>query len=327
VTLSIPAPAQDADLSVKWRLHNAGNTWFWAIDNVKISTEAPFMRASSPFGPKRAVVVGIDGVRVDSLAAANTPNIDALARSGVHSFSAIASKGQATSSGPGWSSILTGVWTEKHGVVDNSFTGARYDEWPTLLTRVKEAQPAAFTASIINWAPIHYHIDMSIDYQRTGLKDDAVAAETARVITEMAPDVTFVHLDEVDGAGHTYGYQPEAKGYLAALERADAQVGQIVEAIEERKTAHPDEAWLIVVLSDHGGTKEKGHGGLSEEEVLVPFIAAGSGIAPGEIEGQAAIVDVVPTVLSYLDMPVEAAAFDGEPRLNAASEMQAAAAR
>ena len=35
-------------------------------------------------------------------------------------------QGNDTISGPGWSSILTGVWADKHGVLDNDFKVKHY---------------------------------------------------------------------------------------------------------------------------------------------------------------------------------------------------------
>ena len=65
---------------------------------------------------KKVLILGIDGLRPDALIAANTPNVDRLLENGC--FSAEAQTGQYTVSGPGWSSLLTGVWWSKHGVTD-----------------------------------------------------------------------------------------------------------------------------------------------------------------------------------------------------------------
>jgi hypothetical protein len=43
--------------------------------------------------------------------------------------------------GPGWSSFLTGVWADKHGVNDNTFRGQNYDEYPHFFVHLKRAFP------------------------------------------------------------------------------------------------------------------------------------------------------------------------------------------
>ncbi|CAM5353026.1 hypothetical protein SALBM311S_08742 [Streptomyces alboniger] len=44
-------------------------------------------------------------------------------------------------SGPGWSSVLTGVWPDRHGVTGNDFTGADYLRYPDFLTRATTLRP------------------------------------------------------------------------------------------------------------------------------------------------------------------------------------------
>ena len=102
--------------------------------------------------PRKVLIIGVDGCRPDALKTAQTPVIDRLIKAGA--YSPKAQTGDRTSSGPGWSSMLTGVWRSKHGVRDNSFKGARYDRYPHFFKRVKQAIPKAFTASIVHWAPI-----------------------------------------------------------------------------------------------------------------------------------------------------------------------------
>ena len=84
---------------------------------------------------KKVLFIGIDGCRADALEVADTPNIDNLIQNGLYENEAICSiNGQATYSGPGWSSMIAGVWMNKHGVYDNSFNGSNYDEYPPFTT-------------------------------------------------------------------------------------------------------------------------------------------------------------------------------------------------
>lgn len=50
VVLTLPVPEKDGNMVLKWRLFNAGNNWFWAIDNVKVSDEKPLV----PIDPNEA---------------------------------------------------------------------------------------------------------------------------------------------------------------------------------------------------------------------------------------------------------------------------------
>lgn len=322
VVLELPTPAQDAEATLKWRFHNAGNNWYWAIDNIMLSDTPPAPRAPSPFGNKRALIIGIDGMRADSAQLADTPNLDALRAQGAYSWKACVSKGQHTSSGPGWSSILTGVWEEKHNVNNNEFEQPRYDEFPPVLARIKAMYPTAYVSTVVDWAPINEHILKEADFRKQGLKDAEVASVAAHHIVDDGPDLLFVHFDELDGAGHKGGYQPDNPMYVGKLAEIDRHVGQLMRAVDDRKAAHPGEEWLVVAVTDHGGTIEKSHGGMSEEEVFVPIVFSGDGIANGVLPEDAAIVDVTPTVLSYLGVKIDPAwHLDGAVRGLAAPAM------
>ena len=94
-----------------------------------------------------SLVVGVDGLGPYGIDAAATPFIDSLADG---SWGGLGYRGaitlqayaggvvgtptqQVTMSGPGWSSILTGVWNDQHGVTDNTFAGSHYAQWPSYL--------------------------------------------------------------------------------------------------------------------------------------------------------------------------------------------------
>ena len=89
---------------------------------------------------KKLLFIGIDGCRPDALTQAQTPNIDGLINGGIYINDALCSiNGQPTVSGPGWSTMITGVWFDKHGVSDNSFSGSNFDEYPPFNVLMEES--------------------------------------------------------------------------------------------------------------------------------------------------------------------------------------------
>lgn len=111
---------------------------------------------------KRVLIIGMDGTRPDALLKARTPAFDRLIREGAFTDQAqiLGKRYQKndTISGPGWSSILTGVWADKHGVHDNNFKGKNYELFPHFFKRLKRERPDAQTASFVSWEPIHKYI-------------------------------------------------------------------------------------------------------------------------------------------------------------------------
>ncbi len=101
--------------------------------------------------------------------------------------------------------------------------------------------------------------------------------------------------------------------YVAGIRQMDDGLAALFAKLEELGLA---ENTLVVLTSDHGEEFLE-HGGvlhgmtLHEEVVRVPLILRGPGVPVGQrLGGLASLVDVVPTVLSLLGLPVPAG-FDG----------------
>jgi predicted AlkP superfamily pyrophosphatase or phosphodiesterase len=279
-----------------------------------------FLSAISAAEPvKKALYIGIDGTRFDAIEKAATPNLDALIANGIHTPTCLILgeryQKNDTISGPGWSSILTGVWADKHGVHDNSFSGRKYDAFPHFFARLKEARPDAKTASFVTWKPIAEHITSAADMNENFEQKDHTVADYNRYDTaatdaavkhlaEANPDAVFLYIGQVDVAGHTHGFHPSVPEYVAAIERADKLVGRAAAAVKSRKT-FADEDWLVVVTSDHGG-QGKGHGGGHKTpEILNSFlIVSGPAAQRGMFDEQVYLVDAPATVLAHLGVPL-----------------------
>src|SRR5262245_8964894 len=107
---------------------------------------------SSASQKRKALIIGIDGVRSDALQLANTPNIDSLMAGGLYTWDAWHCG--ITVSGPSWSTIMTGVWWNKHGVSNNNYTGSKFNQYPYFTTRAKELLPNLRCVEVIEWPPL-----------------------------------------------------------------------------------------------------------------------------------------------------------------------------
>lgn len=235
---------------------------------------------------KKALLVGIDGCRPDALEAAATPNLDALIANGL--FAPDALNDDITISGPGWSAILCGVWSEKHLVTGNDFGTNDYENYPSLFRYMSEYNPDLSSVSVCHWSPINeYIIQDQANFTLNVSSDAEVASQAAAYLGVNDPDVVFLHFDETDYAGHGYGFAPDVPEYIAAIEGVDTYLGTVLSAIEERPE-YAAEDWLVVVTTDHGGLGQS-HGGNSPEEENVFIIASGSGVPTQVIEKDSTI--------------------------------------
>jgi predicted AlkP superfamily pyrophosphatase or phosphodiesterase len=278
---------------------------------------------------KHALVIGIDGVRVDALQQASTPHLDTLIADGTVTYDAFAGgvlgtpTEQGTWSGPGWSSILTGVWIDKHGVGFNGFLAPRFDEYPHFFARIRELEPNAYLSSFVTWGPINENILASEEADEafwpmesdSAKGDIAVTDAVVAHFGEQTPTVVFVQLDEVDHQGHVAGHAATVPEYIDALETVDAQIGEMLDAVRARPT-YDQELWLVVVTTDHGGIGTGiGHGGQSDDERTIFIIASGGAVGRGHtISAGPGHTVVPPTVMAHLGLAIDPAwGWESEP--------------
>ena len=280
-------------------------------------------------GARRKVLfLGLDGVRADALRAAKTPHLDSLIAEGGFSDRARGVEVRGDS-GPNWATLLTGLTPAQHGISANGVDPADPGRFPHLFRRVKEVRPELHTASFASWAPINASLtpDDVADLEFSSADgfevpseaadaDPVVAAAAARFLRgegpppPAEPGVVVVHLDQVDGAGHAFGYHPEQPEYLAAIERVDGLVGEILGALRSRSEVQRGrEQWLVLVTTDHGGYGRDGQGtghsisgdpARDEAVRSTWWILSGPTVAAGTDLGAPRAEDAVPTMLRHL---------------------------
>jgi predicted AlkP superfamily pyrophosphatase or phosphodiesterase len=283
------------------------------VPRSELRQAAPRPHAEAP--EKKVLVIGVDGVRVDVMRAMRLPNIEALVASGMLSD---AQARMPTVSGPGWSSILTGVWSDKHGVKDNTFVGKNYTAYPDFLTRLERADSAFSTFASVDWPPLGSAlgggplISDSVDVKflfngdRLGYPeaDARAVAAASYYLAREDPDAAFVYIGNTDEIAHQVG--PLTPQFRAALEEADRHVGRLVSAIRSRPT-YAREDWLILMSTDHGHKDAGGHGGPSAVEMTSFFLASGPSVGSGRPAVRPDIVDVAVTALTHLGVAIDPA--------------------
>ncbi|WP_432149642.1 HAD-IA family hydrolase [Streptomyces sp. bgisy029] len=242
---------------------------------------------------RRVLVVGIDGVRLDTLARVPTPHLDTVADSGFLAPVTVA-ESTPTMSGPCWATVVTGVRVTKHAVWSNDFSGHRLGVFPDFATRLAR-QDGRRTYVAAAWEPLVTVADGGPMFRRpTRLTHHAPAADTPQawedadeatvrdavaVLTHEDPKASFVYLGAPDETAHHLGC---GTAYEESIASADRRLGRLLTALRERRT-YEDEAWTVLVVTDHGHRDEGGHGGTSEAERTAWLACAGPDITAGAV--------------------------------------------
>jgi hypothetical protein len=268
-----------------------------------------------------SLVIGVDGMGAYGFEAANTPNMHSIedgswasGYEGASSMFAFAGgtvgtpTEQPTVSGPGWSTIQTGVWKNNHGVIDNAdtFTNGNFIAFPSYLKLVEtQFTSNVQTSGIVAWNAINTNIfaTSGIDSRTpTSGSDAAVATAAVSQLSNLSTRVRgamFAYFGDVDHAGHSFGaYSPE---YSAATAGVDNRVGQLLTAIRSRSN-FANENWQIVLATDHGHRPAGGHGGQTGLERNIPLLVSSKSVAAGPISTTGVApsqIDVATTVLDH----------------------------
>ena len=134
-----------------------------------------------------------------------------------------------------------------------------------------------------------------------------LAPAAAAFIRTQKPDLFFLHLDYIDGAGHGDGYRSDK--YFEVITETDARLGEVLAAIHDIG-AYDDS--LIVISSDHGGCEVEYEGkiyqshGVDEPDCMNIFWGCrGPGVACGvELNGDVSIMHTAPVVAHALGLDV-----------------------
>lgn len=261
---------------------------------------------------KHVLVIGVDGLLWSRVAAANAPTLKRLAAEGTLGQSLLyASPMAATSSGPGWSTLLTGTWPDQHGVKDNGFGGSQIAQHPDFLTRVERVRPAADTWAGVDWKAIDDYIltdEVDTKFVRDGdatgyaANDLAISNEAAAHLRTGQADATFAYFGQQDIVGHNSGAASQA--YLKEIAVVDGYVSKLLAAIDARPN-RDNEDWLVLMGTDHGHTDAGGHGGNTLQERSTFVLAWGDGV-PAATNNTSRLPDLAASALGHLGLPAQA---------------------
>ena len=268
---------------------------------------------------KHVILIGIDGWASKNIEQSNIPVIKDMMRNG--SFTLGKRSVLPSASAINWASMFMGVGTESHGYTTwgsktpeiPSSVVNNHGIFPTVFSILKEQRPESKTAAIFDWDGIRYVIDtLAVDdvmafegggYGKINGQECGEPADYSRkaedYIRQNKPIFFFIYFGGLDETAHKKGwYTPDYYEFESILDQC---ISNIVQAVKDAGIFNDT---VFVLTSDHGGINN-GHGGITLEEMLSPFVIYGKGIKKNnEITDAMMQYDVAATVAYILGLKV-----------------------
>ncbi|XP_057316349.1 bis(5'-adenosyl)-triphosphatase enpp4-like [Hydractinia symbiolongicarpus] len=215
----------------------------------------------------RVFLLSLDGFIADFYKhSQNMPNLERLARQGVRATRLIPSFPPDTF--PSMTSLITGLYTESHGIIANKFYHVQYDEkfsyvddpasWerngkfytqePVWLTNQKQGGSSAvyYWPGYCAYSEKPTYLNHPIS-ARSSLEKGRRSIDEINMLLDNDPDLNLVALwvDSPDWAGHRYGRH--SKEYAKELERVDKEIiGYLMDKLKDKPDIN------LILVSDHG---------------------------------------------------------------------------
>ncbi len=290
------------------------------------------------------ILISIDTLRADRLGSYGydrdtSPRIDAFARKGALFENAVAESGWTL---PSHVTMLSGLYPSTHGVVHPALKPNPQTALLAELLRGAGYRTIGLTEG--GYVGAEYGFDRgfeAFDDADDGLK--AILPRALRRIRDLGDGDRYflfvqtydVHCPYAPAKGYAGRFQSEGAEFIEtrgrcgnpdfnemslsdgqvrflsdryddSIREADGTLGEFLEQLETRGALANT---AVVITSDHG-EEFKEHGQIGHERTLyrevlsIPLIIVAPGIAPTRIAHQTGLVDLAPTVLTLLGIPV-----------------------
>ncbi|MEG0601501.1 MAG: alkaline phosphatase [Mucinivorans sp.] len=260
-------------------------------------------------GVQNVVLIGADGFGAFMLRdhADKLPNLSAMMEQGSSSLEMRSVL--PSSSAVNWASILMGAGPELHGYTT---WGSKTPDLPSRVTTDRGTFPCVMNLTrtkypkseigvFYGWDGIGYLFDtVAVNVNRFSPNDEQTCLMACDYLAAKKPKLAFFYLAEPDHTGHSIGWgTPE---YIAMCQKIDSYVGRIVEGVRQAGMAKNT---IIIFIADHGGLK-RDHGGKTMQEMQVPYIVVGPGVAVGHTITESLMVYDNAAIIAHilgLDVP------------------------
>lgn len=188
------------------------------------------------------IVDGVEGDILKGMTSDQVPVITEMNKNAIYSYNSLVdyNDGEVTNA-LGWTTLMTGVNSAKHGVKEvGDFASSNLEAYPTFISRIKALKPELHSAVYASSADFVSNLANEADSKASFSTDE----ETKNaVLTELGSDQADIVVAQFNGEGITHE---------DAIIQFDSYLGELKAGLESRKSYH-EENWVVIVTSSKGG--------------------------------------------------------------------------
>ncbi|NXU63715.1 ENPP3 phosphodiesterase, partial [Horornis vulcanius] len=212
------------------------------VEEPCVSIETPQCPAGFTLPP--LILFSMDGFRSEYLETWSSllPNIEKLKKCGTYSKYMRAV--YPTKTFPNHYTIVTGLYPESHGIIDNNMYDVNLDAHFSLSGEEK------FKPEWWKGQPVGLFV-ITVFMSRVVCSDVPIGGTYPTLYTIYnGPDIYTLYIEEPDSSGHSSG--PVSAGVIKALQKADQALGMLMDGLKQRNL---HKCVNLIVLADHGMEK------------------------------------------------------------------------
>lgn len=253
----------------------------------------------------RVVLVVMDGLRTEAVQRLPLPAMKQLMGNGAWTLSARTVTPSVTAAA--MTSLLTGVPPERHGIGGEGFgiprDIARLHLLPRQLSRAHRSTSLHFARIPLRyrWLAARLGHLAGVDSVRSqGDSSREIVAHARNDLVSRKSDFVFMHWPEADRAGHVHGWGSAA--YDRAAQAMDDSLAGLVEILG----VGTDPGTLLILCADHGGggVDPLDHESDHLDDISIPIVLAGAGVAATHLGSEVTLLDLPPTILWTLGVDI-----------------------
>lgn len=200
----------------------------------------------------KVLFIIIDGVAGETVRTLAPTNILKLTKNSIYSYNGIVdAEGNRMTEAASWANLLTGVSSNLHQVTSEDFNGNQLDQYPSIVTLMKDTNPELKTALYASSTLFVDYFGNDFNEVTVNNDNDIVATSVVNELQNNNSDFVIAQFNKAKISGDTFGY-PDSSEYVNSIIEIDDYIGNMVETLKARSN-YQNENWMIVISTSTGG--------------------------------------------------------------------------